>query len=161
MCRGCERWFRNPQWVPAEPESAELLSLCVKRIKGLKSVRLLNAEWVWTEPHSRRLKVKLTVARDVLSGSSVTQSLLVEFAVSARHCDKCARISQKQTWAAKVQLRQRAEHPRTLLAIEQHLMRQRAALVAVEISRAKEARGRGHVLCCLGLLRRRPETRGS
>ena len=32
MCRtcGCE-WYRNPQWVAYEPESAELLAMCVRR----------------------------------------------------------------------------------------------------------------------------------
>ena len=39
MCRTCAmsgtyKWFRNPQWVVLEPESAELLSLCVRRIRS-------------------------------------------------------------------------------------------------------------------------------
>ena len=63
MCKTCGLWFRNPQWVPLEPESAELLSLCVKRIRGLKKLKLVDASWIWTEPHSRRLKLRLTVSQ--------------------------------------------------------------------------------------------------
>jgi NMD protein affecting ribosome stability and mRNA decay len=37
----------------------------LKKIKGLNKVKLIDASWVWTEPHSRRLKVKLTVQKEV------------------------------------------------------------------------------------------------
>jgi nonsense-mediated mRNA decay protein 3 len=129
MCKTCAqedvyRWFRNPQWVLLEPESAELLSLCMRRIRGLKAVRLVNAGWIWTEPHSRLLKVKLTVAKDVLSGHTIQQSFVVDFAVRTRNCDKCNKAAAKQdAWLAKVQVRQRAEHPRTLLAMEQQMLK--------------------------------------
>jgi nonsense-mediated mRNA decay protein 3 len=63
-CRECNR-YQRPPWIAAELESAELLSLCLKNIRGLKRVKLLDASFVWTEPHSRRLKVKLTVQKHV------------------------------------------------------------------------------------------------
>ena len=134
MCKTCAqddvyRWFRNPQWVVLEPESAELLSFCVRRIRGLKSVRLLDASWIWQEPHARRLKVKLTVARDVLSGQSLQQSFVVDYTVKTRNCDKCNKVAAKQeVWLAKVQVRQRAEHPRTLLAMEQQMIKRQGEL---------------------------------
>jgi len=59
-CRECNRYMK-PGWVSADLESAELLAICLKHIKGLKRVKLINAEFIWTEPHSRRIKVKLTV----------------------------------------------------------------------------------------------------
>jgi len=59
-CRECNRYLR-PGWVSADLESAELLALCLKHVKGLKRVKLLDAQFIWTEPHSRRIKVKLTV----------------------------------------------------------------------------------------------------
>jgi len=37
----------------------------LKKLKGLNKVKLVDASWVWTEPHSRRLKVKLTVQKEV------------------------------------------------------------------------------------------------
>ena len=30
---------------------------------------MIDAAFIWTEPHSRRLKVKLTVQKEVLSGT--------------------------------------------------------------------------------------------
>ena len=59
-CRECNRYQRTP-WTACELESAELLSLCLKKIAGLKQVKLLDAAFVWTEPHSRRIKIRLTV----------------------------------------------------------------------------------------------------
>lgn len=34
------------------PESKKLLSVCLKRLKGLAQTRLVDAYFVWTEPHS-------------------------------------------------------------------------------------------------------------
>ena len=59
-CRDCNR-YQRPPWTLCELESAELLALCLKNMKGLKRVKLLDASFIWTEPHSRRIKVKLTV----------------------------------------------------------------------------------------------------
>jgi len=41
------------------------LSLCLKKLKGLNKVRLVDAGFVWTEPHSKRIKVKLTIQKEV------------------------------------------------------------------------------------------------
>ena len=59
-CRACGRWLNPPkQWVACQPESKELLTICLKRIKGLNKVKLIDASFVWTEAHSKRLKVGL------------------------------------------------------------------------------------------------------
>lgn len=63
-CRDCNR-YQRPPWTLCELESAELLAICLKNIKGLKQVKLLDASFIWTEPHSRRIKVKLTVQKEV------------------------------------------------------------------------------------------------
>jgi nonsense-mediated mRNA decay protein 3 len=59
----------KPGWVRCALESAELLALCLKHIKGLKRVKMIDAGFIWTEPHSRRLKVKLTVQKEVMNGT--------------------------------------------------------------------------------------------
>lgn len=46
-------------------ESRELLAICLKKLKGLNKVHLVDAGFVWTEPHSKRVKVKLTVQKEV------------------------------------------------------------------------------------------------
>ena len=143
MCRTCGKWYRNPQWVAYEAESAELLAMCVRRVRGLRGLHLVDASWIWTEPHSRRLKVKLTVRKEVLSGTALCCSAVVEFVVRTRNCDGCNKVAAKDLWSAKVQLRQRAEHPRTLLAMEQVIRRQRlAAGAGVRRTREGPARNR-------------------
>lgn len=59
--------YLNPPtaWLVCELESRELLTFCIKKIKGLSKVKLVDAGFVWTEPHSRRLKVKLTIQKEV------------------------------------------------------------------------------------------------
>ena len=60
FCRNCERYLNPPNtWVIAQPESRELLAICLKKLKSLKNVRLIDANFIWTEPHSKRLRVKL------------------------------------------------------------------------------------------------------
>lgn len=63
FCRECERYLQPPaHWVTAALESKELLALCLKRIRGLGSkVKLVDAAFVWTEPHSRRIKCKFYI----------------------------------------------------------------------------------------------------
>lgn len=38
-CKECSRYLQPPKhWVAAEPESKELLTFCIKKIKGLSKV---------------------------------------------------------------------------------------------------------------------------
>ena len=53
----------RPPWVACDRDSKELLSLLLKKIKGLNKAKIINAGFVWTEPHSKRLKVKLTIEK--------------------------------------------------------------------------------------------------
>lgn len=62
FCRNCERYLNPPNdWIQCTLESKELLSLCLKRMKGLKDVKLMDAGFIWTEPHSKRIKVKVLI----------------------------------------------------------------------------------------------------
>lgn len=81
FCRNCDRWLSPPQaWLIAELESRELLAICLRKLKGLKEVRLVDAGFIWTEPHSKRLRVKLTVQKEVsvarFSGGKVVNMIL-------------------------------------------------------------------------------------
>lgn len=52
------RYLQPPaEWIHASLESRELLTLCLKKLKGLNRLKLIDAGFVWTEPHSMRLKV--------------------------------------------------------------------------------------------------------
>lgn len=52
------RYLQPPaEWLVCDLESRELLALCLKRLKGLNRVKLIDAGFAWTEPHSKRIKV--------------------------------------------------------------------------------------------------------
>ncbi|KAL0214492.1 hypothetical protein P9112_006676 [Eukaryota sp. TZLM1-RC] len=134
MCKGCARWKVPPKaWVVAPLESRELLSICLKRIPGLNTVRLTDAVFIWTEPHSRRVNVKLTVQKEVFSGAILQQQVVVEFTVTTEQCPECAKSYTDHTWVASVQVRQKVPHKRTFLYLEQLILKNKMHANAVNI----------------------------
>lgn len=122
FCKSCERYQQDQgKWIRAELESNDLLTLCLKKLKGLGKVEMIDAAFVWTEPHSRRIKVKLTIQKEVSGGDTLRQVFEVEYVVSNLMCDQCHRIEARDFWKAKVQVRQRLAHKKTLLHLEQLL----------------------------------------
>lgn len=64
-----------------------MLALCLQKIKGLnKEVKLVDASFIWTEPHSKRIKVKLTIQKEVFHGAILQQMFVVEFVVQNQQC---------------------------------------------------------------------------
>ena len=133
-CKNCGRFHHNNVWVTAPPESPELLQMLVKTVRGISKLKLVDASFVWTEPHSRRLKIKLTVQKEVFavahgsttSGAVVQQQLIAEFAMEHLYCPDCHKSQGIHQWSAQVQLRQRgADHKRTLFYIEQQILARR------------------------------------
>lgn len=152
----------SKRWEHCETESPELLRLCLKRIPalqgssggsgtsqhqaaGVSNLHLVDASWVWTEPHSRRLKVRLTVRAELTgsgrssttSGSGVTvqQRCMVELVECWKQCPECNREFTNRTWQAVVQLRQKRADGNS-----------RRGLVLLEAALAKNADVRRHVL---------------
>ena len=106
FCRFCERYLQPPgQWIQAALESRELMALCLKKLKGLKDVKLIDANFLWTEPHSKRLKIKLQVQAEVLGGAILQQTFVVEFIVAYQMCPDCHRTEAKDHWNCLVQVR--------------------------------------------------------
>jgi nonsense-mediated mRNA decay protein 3 len=99
--------YMRPPWVSCELESKELLALCLKKVTGLNKTKVVDAGFVWTEPHSRRLKVKLTIQKEIESGAKLQQSFIVEFTLQNQQCDVCMRSYTNNTWGTCVQLRQK------------------------------------------------------
>ncbi|KAJ0402209.1 hypothetical protein P43SY_008073 [Pythium insidiosum] len=125
QCRGCLKWQRPP-WIVADLESRELLAMCLKKINNLNRVKLVDANWIWTEPHSKRLKVKLTVQKEVFTRMILQQSFVVTFIVRNQQCDDCQASFTNQSWKAVVQVRQRVDHKRTFFFLEQLILKHRA-----------------------------------
>lgn len=60
FCRNCERYLQPPfEWISCALESKELLGLCLRKLKALNKVKLVDAGFIWTEPHSKRIKVRI------------------------------------------------------------------------------------------------------
>lgn len=125
FCRTCLRYLRPP-WMHLDLESPELLSLCLKKVKGLTKVKMIDANFVYTEPHSRRLKVKITVQKEVYTNTTLEQTFVADFTVQNLQCEDCQRSFTPHTWVAKVQVRQRVEHQRTFYYLEQLLLKHKA-----------------------------------
>ena len=52
----------------------------IKKLKGtLTQVRLIDASFIWTEPHSRRIKIKLVVQKEIQEGAILEQTVPVSY----------------------------------------------------------------------------------
>ncbi|EGV62341.1 ribosome-binding protein [Yamadazyma tenuis] len=139
FCRNCERFLQPPgQWIRAELESRELLALCLRRLKGLNKVRLVDASFIWTEPHSRRIRIKITVQGEAMNNTIVQQSFEVVYVVVAMQCADCAKTYTPNTWRATVQIRQKVPHKRTFLYLEQLILRHNAHQDTVSIQESSD-----------------------
>lgn len=125
FCKQCQRYFQPPgTWVQCALESRDLLALCLKKIKApLSKVRLVDASFVWTEPHSKRLKVKLTIQKEVMNGAILQQVFVVDYVVQPQMCGDCHRVEAKDFWKAVVQVRQKTLHKKTFYYLEQLILK--------------------------------------
>ncbi|KAI0298728.1 NMD3-domain-containing protein [Multifurca ochricompacta] len=138
-CRNCERFLAPPaQWTIARPESQELLAICLKKLKGLNRVRLTDAHFIWTEPHSKRLRVSLTIQKEVLTSTILEQVFEIEYLVQHGQCSDCAKLAAKNTWKALVQVRQKVPHKRTFLYLEQLILKHGAQKDTISLKEVKD-----------------------
>ena len=138
-CRDCERWLQPPaHWITAALESRELLAICLKKLKGLSKVRIIDASFLWTEPHSRRIKVKITIQQEALQGTILQQTFEVEYYVGYQQCPDCAKSFTANTWRACVQVRQKVHHKRTFLYLEQLILKHSAHKDTININESHE-----------------------
>lgn len=139
FCRGCERYQQPPtQWLDCSLESKELMALCLKRVKGLNKVRLVDASFVWTEPHSKRIKIKLTVQKEVFASTILQQSYVLECVVGGQQCPDCCKVEAKNTWNTVVQVRQKVNHKRTFLYLEQLILKHNAHKEVTSVKTMKD-----------------------
>ncbi|KIM86812.1 hypothetical protein PILCRDRAFT_816071 [Piloderma croceum F 1598] len=139
FCRNCERFLSPPQaWMLARPESQELLAICLKKLKGLNRVRLTEAHFIWTEPHSKRLRVSLTIQKEVLTATILEQIFEIEYLVQHGQCPDCAKLAAKNTWKALVQVRQKVPHKRTFLFLEQLILKHGAQKDTISVKEVRD-----------------------
>lgn len=134
-CRDCGRYQENiTRWINADLESPELLQLCLKKFP--QSLKIRDAKFLWTEPHSKRLRVQVTVDREDFSGTILRQSTIVTFIVNTVQCKTCTELAtHRDHWKAIVQLRQHSDSKRTLFWLEQLIINAEAAKETSAIER--------------------------
>ncbi|XP_057451079.1 uncharacterized protein LOC130742985 [Lotus japonicus] len=140
-CPQCESYFQHPKtWIKhLKPESDELLKFCLKMMKKTNKVRMVDARFIWTEPHSKRIKINVKVQKEVLNGVILEQSYLVEYVQLEHLCDSCTRVAANpDQWVAVVQLRQHVSHRRTFFYLEQLILKHGAAARAIRIKQMHE-----------------------
>ncbi|KAJ9383812.1 hypothetical protein DTO063F5_5116 [Paecilomyces variotii] len=139
MCKDCERWLQPPSsWVSAAPESRELLALCLRKLRGLTKVRIIDASFIWTEPHSRRVKVKITIQQEAFQGTILQQTFEVEYVVASQQCPDCQKSYTANTWRSSIQVRQKVPHKRTFLYLEQLVLKHNAHRDTINIKETKD-----------------------
>lgn len=134
QCNGCLGYLKdNSKYVRCGLESAELMAICLKSIVKLNRFKLIDAKFVWTEPHSKRIKVKVTIEEETFQSVKVRQSFIAEYKVSYFKCEDCNRQYHNNTWRAVVQLRQKVLHQRTFYHLEQIILQHNAHRMASNI----------------------------
>jgi len=122
QCRQCRQFNTKSDtdhYQYCETESPQLLTICLKHIpiinkKGHSSqtynkIHIVDTTWIWTEPHSMRLKLRLTVRTDI-GEVTIQQRVPVVFKINWKMCGNCDRQYTNRTWQALVQLRQKREN---------------------------------------------------
>ena len=61
----------------------------------------------------------MTIQGEVMAGTILQQTFVVEYVVNHQMCDDCRRVEAKDTWNASVQVRQKTSQRKTLYFLEQ------------------------------------------
>ena len=114
------------------------MAICLKRVRGLKRVRVADAAWIWTEPHSMRLKVRLTIQKEVAPGAILQKPSDCEFVVRNQQCTDCRQQFENFAWTAAVQVRQRVDPQADLLLPRTSHPQKNAQAAAVKIEQFRD-----------------------
>ena len=101
-CRKCDRFqTTKDHWQHHDLESAGLLAACLKKISAINNgkAKLIEACWIWTEPHCQRLKIKLLFEAGILDDKvKLRQQAVVEFVIKNKQCLDCIREATDHSW---------------------------------------------------------------
>ncbi|KAK2975212.1 hypothetical protein RJ640_003007 [Escallonia rubra] len=143
-CPECGSYLMPPKtWIKCGLESNELLTFCWNKVKNTdfkkNKIRGVHAEFIWTEPHSKRIKVRFTIQKEVLANAIFEQKYIVEYVQHEGMCDSCSRVqANPDQWVAVVQLRQHVSHRRTFFYLEQIILKHDAAARAINVKQMSE-----------------------
>ena len=121
-CKECQRFLRPP-YVKIERDSADMMKLCLSRIKSYdKKVKIIDSNFIYTEPHSKVIKIKISIQKEV-EKNILSQNLIIEFKEKWNLCRDCQKLQTPHTWSSCVQIRQRVPHKKTMLYLEQIILK--------------------------------------
>lgn len=116
-CDGCDRWNRPP-WVAMKPESPELLSMCLKKVRNLEKVKIVEAKFLYTDPSHKLMRARVVIEKEVLNKAILRQGMTIEFKPTKLQCSECALAWTPHTLNTTVHVRQRSTYKRTILFLE-------------------------------------------
>jgi nonsense-mediated mRNA decay protein 3 len=113
QCSKCGKWHhRQSQWLPYDMETPELLSFCIKKIpffhnNANNSIKITDSNWIWTEPHSKRLKLYINYEHKLEDYQSlaISNQIQAEYVIKNKQCMTCIYENNDHTWNAMIQLR--------------------------------------------------------
>ena len=85
-----------------------------------------------------RLKIKVTVQKEVMNGAIMQQATVVEFVQRNQQCKNCEAYYAQGAWHAIVQVRQHVTHKRTFFYLEQLLLKHNAHSECLQIQTFKD-----------------------
>ena len=136
FCKNCNRYLRPP-WIKCEKESQDMMNLCLSKIKGLNKIKIIDSSFIWTEPHSKLIKIKITIQKEIDKVLAST-SFIVEFKEEWIQCEDCAKTFTPHIWKSSVQIRQKVDHKRTFLYLEQLILKHKTYTKAISIKEQSE-----------------------
>lgn len=126
-CSTCMRYSVPPSgWTTLRFEGPEMLAYLLKKIPELSKLKLVDAYFIHSEEHSKRVRMKVFIDRTSEVGVGAVEhaeELDVTWVIKGKHCLDCARAASNQTWSCVVQLRQKSKTKQTLLLLEQAILK--------------------------------------
>lgn len=128
QCPTCQR-YQKPPYVFAEWESKEMLYVLLNRIKiFVGKNKIESADFIYSEPHSKKLKLRLTI-QDSVSGA--TGINVVDFKIGSLQCSQCQRAYTPHQYHAVVQVRLKTRDKSAITSIFNDLMTQKTVEKAI------------------------------
>lgn len=140
QCRKCTRWqLGQHQWALHKMESLSLMNVLLKKVISAKDTRILEASYIWTEPHSKRIKIKVEIERAVLDSKiSLRQNAVIEFVVRNAQCLECIREATDHSWKVCLRIRHRVGHKKSLYQLESVMVKKGLHNLILSVDVAKE-----------------------
>ena len=138
FCRYCKKFLSSKsKWILCDRESKELLSILLKKINGIKNLRLVTASFIWTEEHCRRIKINMILEKDLTEDVIIRKNCVIEFEENDTQCDKCKKSFTPHIWKARVQIRQKIKNKKTFFYLEQILLKHNIHKLAIKIENVR------------------------